>query len=177
MSHSANSATAISQQDPVSAMPRRQQLDLMATYGTDKLTMHQQFATGSAATRYIEDYCFNANKNARLAYGSGTYNKYACDCSACPWEIVVSRRKLADGTRCMLVTKLSDEHDDFCTSVAKAKQRQIAALAMFVAAVRTDKGTCQLRALFSLLHLYSDVSQRVLTIFPFGKRQKRSASC
>ena len=40
----------------------RAQIDLMRAYGATELTFHQVFPTGSAATHFIQDYCFNANK-------------------------------------------------------------------------------------------------------------------
>ena len=69
----------------------------------------------------------------------------------------MTRIKCKDGTQFMRVSTLCDEHDDFCTSVAKPTQRQIADLLVFNAAIRVDR-RMQRRSLVGLVQAKEQVN-------------------
>ena len=119
--------------------PSRVLIDMEAKYGVSTLTLRQQFLSGAAATKFIKDYCFNANKQCVVRKSSGRSKTYCCSSVGCTWEVRVTKKTSDYGVTYMSVTTLRDQHSDICMSLAKPTLSQIAALPSFQASIRADR--------------------------------------
>ena len=73
--------------------PRMAIFDTEEIYGNNVLSKGHIFQTGSAATIYIQEYCFNQIKQWKVKRCSDASKMYVCAQVVCPWEVRVTRRQ------------------------------------------------------------------------------------